>query len=600
MDGTWDLSILYQGFDDPKYAADLEKLEQSVDTFCRRIDAIAASQERMSAGQLAELLKMQEEIIVLRDDLQKYAVLRRETNAGEEAAAKYNGLVAKIYSMASGADTLLCRWIGEIELTEDDFKSFPILDAYRFYIAQQKKKSSHLMPVEAEALLAQMQSCAGNAWIDLRSYLASYAHAPLDGKEYTLTQLRGFDHHPSQAMRKAAFLAEIECSKSIEAGVCFALNSIKEQVLITSKNRGFQDVIDTAMDHSRMKRETLDALWDAVRQSLPKFRKYLKRKAEILGHHNGLPWYDLKASFGKTSRYFEIEEARAFLINRLGGFSQSLGELVDRAFREQWIDFYPHAGKTGGAFCRCLQPQGQSRILTNFDHTLSSVIVLAHELGHAYHNLQIKDHRPMNAIYTMPVGETASNFNEVLVLNDVIASAKDEEKLALIEQRLQDSTQTIVDIYSRFLFELSVFEERKKGFLFPKRLCELMLIAQQETYGDSLDPQWMHPYMWVNKFHYYLTHNSFYNFPYAFGLLLSNGLYARYQQEGKSFVGKYERFLHATTVSTIEDCTALAGIDVTKPDFWIESLSVIEEQIELFLALTERGKNTAIDRESLA
>lgn len=107
MDGTWDLSILYQGSTTLKYAADLEKLEQSVDTFCRRIDAIAASQERMSAGQLAELLKMQEEIIVLRDDLQKYAVLRRETNAGEEAAAKYNGLVAKIYSMASGADTLL-------------------------------------------------------------------------------------------------------------------------------------------------------------------------------------------------------------------------------------------------------------------------------------------------------------------------------------------------------------------------------------------------------------------------------------------------------------------------------------------------------------
>jgi oligoendopeptidase F len=186
----------------------------------------------------------------------------------------------------------------------------------------------------------------------------------------------------------------------------------------------------------------------------------------------------------------------------------------------------------------------------------------------------------------MPVAETASTFNEVVVMNTAIAEATDkQEKLALIENQLQDATQIICDIYSRYLFETSVFENRPNEFLSADRMCELMLTAQKTAYGDGLDNDCLHPFMWLCKSHYYSGGLSFYNFPYAFGGLFARGLYAKYQQEGPSFVPTYKALLHATSVNDVEDCAMIAGIDLTDKDFWRAGLQVIADEIDEFCAL---------------
>ena len=158
----------------------------------------------------------------------------------------------------------------------------------------------------------------------------------------------------------------------------------------------------------------------------------------------------------------------------------------------------------------------------------------------------------------------------------------------LIESSLQDITQVICDILSRFLFESEVVERRKEGFLFSQDLEQLMLQAQKKAYGDGLDPQALHPYMWVCKSHYYDAGLNFYNFPYAFGCLFAKGLYARYQKTGAAFVQQYDKLLEATTVSSVEEVAAMAGIDLTKPDFWRESLNIVKDMIDEFIALTSR------------
>ena len=187
----------------------------------------------------------------------------------------------------------------------------------------------------------------------------------------------------------------------------------------------------------------------------------------------------------------------------------------------------------------------------------------------------------------MPVAETASTFNENLLLNPIIQSADKDEKINLIEQQLQDVTQIIVDIYSRYLFESEVFEKRKSAFLFADELEEIMLNAQRKAYGDGLDPEVLHPYMWVNKGHYYSEFNSFYNFPYAFGGLFSKGLYALYQEKPEGFVEKYQRMLKATTVGSVEDTANVMGIDLSKKEFWAGALKMVEKSIDEFIALTK-------------
>ena len=341
--------------------------------------------------------------------------------------------------------------------------------------------------------------------------------------------------------------------------------------------------------NSRMKRETLDAMMQAIEEALPKFHEYLRHKAKLLGYSNGLPFYELFAPMGKSSRTFTPQQAKDYLIRNFEPFSSEVSNLIQRAFDEEWIDFFPRKGKVGGAFCCNLPMLKQSRVLTNFDGSLSDVVTLAHELGHAYHGHRIEQHSPLNTRYTMPVAETASTFNETVIMNAAIRDAAEkEEKVMLIESSLQDITQVICDILSRFLFESEVVERRKEGFLFSQDLEQLMLQAQKKAYGDGLDPQALHPYMWVCKSHYYDAGLNFYNFPYAFGCLFAKGLYARYQKTGAAFVQQYDKLLEATTVSSVEEVAAMAGIDLTRADFWRESLNIVKDMIDEFIALTSR------------
>ena len=583
--GRWDLSVLYKGFDDPAFAADITRLEKLMAGYQRQVH----EREGLDAAALAALLACEEEMWRIGADLQKFTEMRREADAGDSQAVDAMGRLKAVFGSIAGETALVRRWMGELTLTGEDWTAYPILADYRFYIQEESEKGRHLLEAPAERLLARMQGCAGSTWTDLRGYLTSFARAPMDGEQRTLTELRGLSRHPDRAVRKTAFEAELVCSRSIEGGMCFALNSIKEQMNLMAELRGYGDIMTMTLAQCRMQARTLQVLLEAIENALPSFHAYLSRKAELLGWKNGLPWYDLFAGLGDTGRRFDTtEEVRAYLTGLLGAFTPELGRLVDRAFRERWIDFYPRPGKSGGAFCRNLSNQRQSRVLTNFSGDLDGVVTIAHELGHAYHGSLIENHRPLNRTYTMPVAETASNFNEILVMDAALSRARGAERLHLLEQRLQDDTQIICDIYSRFLFEKAVFHERKEGFLLPQRLCELMAGAQRTAYGNGLDPQCLHPYMWINKVHYYYTTLSFYNFPYAFGALLASGLYTRYQQEGESFAERYRAFLRATTVSTVEDAAALAGIDVTRRDFWEESLTAAVRRIDEFLVLTEQ------------
>ena len=588
MNDTWDLSALYEGFDDPAFQRDYETLGEKMTEFRKTIREIQSSGAALSAGQLASILEQEEQMWILGADLQKFSFMRQAANAGDTRAADEIGRLQKRFASVSAEVSLLRRWMAELTLTDADRAAYPILKDYTFYIEEERKLGRHTLGDEAEGALSALGSCAGEAWTSLRDYVTSFAQAELDGKSYTLTQLRGMAQSSDVSVRKAAFEAELRCSEQIAPSICFALNNIKAQVITLSELRGYDNVMELVMEQDRMQLETLDALWAAVRDALPALQAYLRRKAELLGYKNGLPWYELHAPFGAYRRTFTLDQTRQFLERHLGAFAEDLGALVARAFDERWIDFYPRVGKSGGAFCRNLSNQRQSRVLTNFTGDFNSVVTIAHELGHAYHGQQIELHRPLNRIYTMPVAETASNFNETIIKNAAICEASEEERLSLIEQQLQGYVQTICDIYSRYLFEKSVFEARKSSFIFPDRLCGMMHAAQLEAFGDALDPEWMHPYMWVNKVHYYYSDLSFYNFPYTFGALLAAGLYAQYQKEGAPFVEKYRTLLRETTVNSVEGALQSVGIDVTKRAFWDGCLSGITAKAELFLEKTAK------------
>ncbi len=585
MYNEWSLNDFYNGIHDPVLGKDISRLEEVIREFK---NAVASLDKEAPRESLRHAIVIEEEMSVLIRKLGGYFHLRRSVNSSDAEGAKYSTVVQNLAAGKTKETVMLQKFIADIEDIDGLIDGDELLTEYKFRLKQIKNIAAHKMSDEAENVFARMNISGGKAWGDLFAHLTANVNVDYRGEKISLSEVRGLAESDEASVRKDAYEAELACYEQIKDSIAFALNSIKAQVNLEAELRGYENPLDMTLSQSRIQAETLNAMLSAIREALPKFHEYLRHKARLLGYEKGLPWYEILAPMGKTqSATYTAQEAHKYLVERFSGFSEDLAEMVDIAFREEWIDFYPKKGKVGGAFCSNLPFMKQSRILTNFSGTFGSITTLAHELGHAYHGKQIESHRPLNTAYTMPVAETASNFNELIVVNHAIEHSEGEEKLRLIETQIQDMTQILVDIYSRFLFEDEVIRRRKNTFLFADELKDIMLNAQKEAFGDGLDHDLLHPYMWCCKSHYYRSGLSYYNFPYAFGGLFSRGLYAKYLEEGEAFVPKYRALLKATTVDMVEHVAEIAGIDLTQPDFWRKSLSTITKQIDLFIRETK-------------
>ena len=454
-----------------------------------------------------------------------------------------------------------------------------------------KGTSKYLLSDKEESIIANMKNTGSNAWSKLKDNLISSLMVEIkendEVKEYPLTVVLNMAEDKSEEVRKRAYEAEISSYKKVEEGVAAALNGIKGEVLTVCDFRGYKSPLEKTLLDSRMDEESLNAMLDAMKESLPVFRKYLRRKAEMLGHKNGLPFYDLYAPISNADMKFTYDEGAKFVVKNFRTFSDNLGNFAQKAIDNNWIDVEPREGKVGGAFCAGLHFIGESRVLLNYGGSFGDVVTMAHELGHGFHGECLKNEAILNSEYPMPIAETASTFCETIIKKAAIKEADKDEALAILEAEICDCTQVIVDIYSRFLFEKSVFEARRESALTVEQIKELMLKAQREAYGDGLDPEYLHPYMWAWKPHYYDADYNYYNFPYAFGLLFAKGLYAEYLNKGDSFTSEYERLLSITGKNKIADITKEVGIDIHNKEFWRNSLKTIEEDIEKFIELSK-------------
>ncbi len=580
MKTEWALEPIYKGLADPQYEADMQAVEKLIADFAEAVKAEGTAEEKTE-----KLLLLEEELNLKVGKLGLYLGLRQSVNTEDGEIIAQDARLMKMYSKAAPYAAAADKIFAQIEDIDALAEKSEVIKEYTFLLKEAKEKAQYLLSDDVEEMISAMDMTGGSAWDQLQSFLTSTVKVDYEGKEVTLSEIRNMAYSADQAVRKAAYEAELASYEKIQDSIAFALNNIKNQVTFLCHKRGYESPLSMTLKQSRMTKETLYAMLEAIKDYLPLFRKYLRKKGEMLGHNNGLPFYELFAPLGSSDKKYSAEEARDYLVNCFKTFTPEMSDMMQEAFDNEWIDFFPRKGKRGGAFCAGVPGMKESRILTNYDGNFGSISTLAHELGHAYHNRQTEDNRPMNQDYSMPVAETASTFNETHLGHYALLSATPEEKLSLLENDLMEKTQCIVDIYSRYLFESAVFEQSQSKFLMAADLKEIMLDAQRQAYGDGLDENYLHPYMWACKGHYYSSGLSFYNFPYAFGNLFAVGLYNMFLEEGESFIPKYKAMLKATPTCTIEEAGAMVGVNLSDKKFWENSLSLIAKDIEEFCSL---------------
>ncbi len=587
----WSLDELYPSFDSQEFLTDFDKLDKLIGDFAKWAGDSLVSLDN-PIEKLEYYIDFSVKISNLYSKLGAYANLSSSTNARDEKALEYLDKLSLKGTELTKPEVQFKNFLKDLPDLEDLVGKSDLLNKHKFYLAQIKESTKYLLSEKEEIIISKMKNTGSTAWSNLQDKITStlMVDIDLDGedKQLPLAMVRNLAYDKDEKIRKTAYEAELKAYEKVEESSAAALNGIKGEVITTSELRGFESPLSETLFKSRMNKESLDSMLIAMEEFLPAFHRYFKKKAEILGHQDGLPFYDLFAPLGQVDRRFTYEEAINYIVKNFRTFSDRLADFVQEAYDNNWLDVEPRDGKRGGAFCSNLHPIGESRILANFDGSFSNMITLAHELGHGYHGLNLRNESILNSRYPMPIAETASIFCETIVTNAALKDASDEEALGILESSISDAAQVIVDIYSRFLFESELFNRRKESSLPVKELKDIMMDAQKKSYGNGLDHSVLHPYMWLNKPHYYSAGLNFYNFPYAFGLLFAKGLYAEYLSTGESFVKEYDELLNATGKNNIKDVADMMNIDIHKPDFFRSSLKLIEKDIDRFIELADR------------
>ncbi len=576
----WDLTKMYSGFDDAKLAADFAQAQALNQELAALLQEKPADVGALLVQAVRTAQKRSEKMALVGE----FIFLNLATNAKNEQALAWMDKLMRAQVEMQQTSSAFMRYVSKVEGLDALIAREPLLKEHEYMLKTMVKDAAHVMDPAIEGPVLKMQMTGGEAWSQLSDQIMAthMVEMEIDGEKQSLplSTVRGMATSPDASVRRRAYEAELASYPRIELPMAACLNGIKGEALTLCELQHYDTVLDTALDAAKIDRQTLDAMLTAMRESLPAFRRYFRAKARHLGHEGGLPFYDLFAPIGAAGKTYTLEEARQLLVQVFGQFSEKMSRFIDRAFEERWIDAFPYEGKQGGAFCAGVHPLGISYVLANFEGSLDSVSTLAHELGHAYHGDCVKHLSILNADYPMTLAETASIFNETMLVAKLQEGANPQERLMLLDQQIGNAAQVVVDILSRFLFESEVIERRKDHTMLPDELKEIMLDAQKQTYGDGLDENVLHPYMWACKTHYYSASLHFYNFPYAFGLLFGLGVYERYLEKGEAFLPEYDALLAATGLGDVKDVAARVGIDVTDVNFWRKSLSVVEKMID--------------------
>ena len=602
----WNLFSIYKGLDYTSYTEDKEKM---LTEFQQLLDIVKNKNNSAEIDEqwLEDVIKKIEHAESIYDNLYSYCYANYSTQTADaEIVRELNSLEKEKLKLYKAKTIFRKKFSLSRQQIESITEKNSFLKDYTLFLNETLTLKKHQLPEDTEAIIEELLQPGANSWSRLQEAISSDLSVTWNKKKdekKTVTQLRALAFEKKRKTRKKAFKKEIKAWKRVEIPLAYALNGVKGTGVILAKHRKWNSVIEKSIFQSRVTDNTLKVLISAIEKSLPAFHKYLNAKASLLGIKK-LAFYDLfaplplkdkktKTEDTKDIYSWSFQEATNFITETFRNFYPEMGMFAENAFNKHWIDAIPHKGKVGGAYCINFPLAKESRILCNYNNSFSSVSTLAHELGHAWHNEILKNESIIHHKYPMTLAETASIFSELMIFDRATKEASDKtDKLFIMEVFLQEVTQVIVDILSRFYFEKEAFERRMKGDISAREFSAIMQDAQKKAYGNAINEKTYHQYMWAVKGHYYIPSLSFYNYPYAFGQLFGIALYKKYLSDKKDFPQQYNNILKESGKKNSMEIAAYAGFNIENELFWLDSIDYIKQIIDEFseIALTEENR----------
>jgi len=583
----WSLDSWFSGFGSADYAAFKTALVNDVEAL--KSQAAALSDD---TAEIVRVINLLESLGDRLGHLSAYLGCLSADDANDEAVkadeawistleAESMKLRASLQSaLAAMSDESFTQMLGDASLKNAEHA-----------VKRMRHEGRHQMSAEMEALAADLNVNGLHAWGRLYDTLTGKMEFNMtfpDGHSETvpMSRRRALMSEPDRALREAAFHAGQKPWNDHAVTLAAGLNGIAGTRLSLYGRRGIPHFLDTPLFDGAMSRKSLDAMLEAIHTHIDLPRRALRKAAKLQGT-TALHYFDLEAPqiAAPEEKPLSWDDACATVDHAFSSAYPKLGDYFREMLVQRWIEAQPRAGKRPGAFCTGSQLKHEERVYMTFHNTVHDMVTLAHEVGHAWHSCVLRPARSFAANYPMTLAETASNFGEMILLNGLMTNPgiTDATKAYLLDQEMLRAHAYLINIPMRYEFEKAFYTKRASGEVSVTRLRELMTEAQRKLYGDTLLDDGTDPMFWAYKMHFFITGVSFYNFPYVFGYLLSQALFARFKAEGASFLPRYEAFLSMTGRATCEEVVMhTLGEDLTKPEFWATALKAMEPSLAAY------------------
>ena len=600
---SWELDSEYAAGDSAALEADLAALSNLVAAIEARhpeLDGADGNEARAVAAAQA-VFGLAEQAQRVAADLETYAECRLSVDAQDEAAAQLVGrLQAVAKRLAAATEPLRQFQLRASDAAIEKYLADAAVAPSAFQLRHARQRRHELLPLAQENLVTGLAQDGIKAWGRLYDQLAGTIACACDvagdgqsvrlGLAEATSLLLGAD----EPRRHRAWRAINDAWREHGESCAAALNAIAGWRLEMCRQRGSPgqavSFLDAPLHDNRMDAATLEALLQVAEEGAPLARRAALLQAKAYGKRQYAPW-DMRAPSPARGeeRPLPYAEAVALIADAYGQVEPQMGDFVRTMAAKRWIEGTVGPRKRPGAYCTEFLRSRTPRVYMTYAGSANDVIVLAHELGHAFHAWTMRDLPDSQCDYGMAVAETASTFGESVVRDALLARAETPAaKLAIVWEEASALTGFLLNIPARFTFERDVYEARAERPLLPAELCERMAAAWRRWYGDCLaEPD---PLFWASKLHFYIADLSFYNFPYLFGYLFSLGVYGRRPALGDEFYPRYQALLRDTGRMTAEDLAARhLDVDLTRPAFWRDTLATLAPRIDLLERLVDEA-----------
>jgi oligoendopeptidase F len=473
------------------------------------------------------------------------------------------------------------EWAALDDASAEELLAADGLDFARHHLRTARRYRPHLLSEPEEKILTEKNVTGASAWSRLFSEQVSALTVDLPGQDapvaldVALSRLQS----PDPDIRRTA--AE-GVTAALAPGLrtrAYIYNTLMADKAIDDRLRKYPTWIASRNLANEASDESVAALIDAVRGRYEVPRRWYRLKARLLGVER-IKDYDRMAAVTADEETVDWEDARDLVLDSYTAFSSDLGEVARQFFTGPYIDAPVRPGKRGGAFCAYAVPSEHPYVMLNYTSRRRDVLTLAHELGHGVHASLARPRGILEQHTPLTLAETASVFGEELVFRRLLEqAATPESRLALLAESIEGSIATVFRQTAMNRFEdLAHTARRGEGELAVERIGELWEQSQSELLGDAVEITEGYRTWWSYVPHFIGTPG--YVYAYAYGQLLALSVYGRYLEEGEAFVPRYVELLSAGGSRSPEDLAAIAGLDLTDPEFWNRGLELVRGQLE--------------------